>query len=65
MKRILLTLAGVVGLLIGLGFIMPAFALWRHGSPGTFDIVVPSALGCVLMLGGAVPLFIGARGSRP
>ena len=65
MKRILLIVAGIVGLLIGLGLIMPAVALWRQGSPETFDIVVPSALGCVLMLGGAVPLFMGARGSRP
>lgn len=30
MKRVLFLAAGAVGLLVGLGFILPAVALWRH-----------------------------------
>ncbi len=64
MKRILIIVAGIVGVLIGLGFIMPAVAWWRQSGPDASHVMLPLLLGGVLMLGGAVPVLMGARGSR-
>lgn len=61
MKRILSSVAGVAGMLVGLGLILPAVALWRQNSPATGGIVGPLILGGALMLGGGVAL---ARGGR-
>ena len=49
MKRILLLIAGPAGFLVGLGFILPAVALWRSGSPDTVMIAGPLLLGGVLI----------------
>jgi hypothetical protein len=52
MKRILLLVAGVAGLLIGLGFIMPAVALWRHEGSMPGSSVALLALGIGLSMTG-------------
>lgn len=49
MKRSLILIAGVIGILVGFGFIMPAIALWRSGSPDTAMIFGPLLLGAVLL----------------
>ena len=64
MKRILLIVAGIVGVLVGLGLILPAVALWRQGSPETSNIVVPLLFGGMLVLGALVALAKGASRSR-
>lgn len=61
MKRILLALAGVVALLVGLGFIMPAVALFRSQgalSAGNSTLLL---LGCLMALGGIVLVGTGIR----
>lgn len=63
MKRVILSLAGVAGLLIGTGFIFPAVALWRSGSPDTAMIFGPLLLGILLVAGAAVA-FRAARRCR-
>ncbi|MFO1461359.1 MAG: hypothetical protein U1G08_18400 [Verrucomicrobiota bacterium] len=63
MKRVLLSLAGVAGVLLGTGFIFPAVALWRSGSPDTAMIFGPLVLGIVL-IAGAVMSFRAARRCR-
>lgn len=63
MKRVLLSLAGVAGLLIGTGFIFPAVALWRSGSPDTAMIFGPLVLG-ILLVAGALLAFWSARQCR-
>lgn len=50
MKRILYLVAGAAGFLVGLGFIMPAIALWRRGSPDTPMVVGPLLLGLFLIV---------------
>ena len=64
MKRILLFSAGVVGVLIGLGLIMPAVALWRSDSQQTSGIVLPLLLGVGLVAGALLALVKGATKSH-
>lgn len=64
MKRILLLSAGVVGVLVGLGLIMPAVALWRSGSPQTLNIILPLLIGGGLLAGAFVALVKGAAKSH-
>ena len=64
MKRILLLVAGIVGVLVGLGLIMPAVALWRQDSSQTSNIVLPLLLGGGLVAGAWVALVRGAAKSR-
>ena len=52
MKRTLLLVAGVAGLLIGLGFIMPAVALWRHEGSMPGSSITLLALGIGLSIAG-------------
>lgn len=59
MKRILLIVAGIVGVLVGLGLIMPAVALWRDQGPGARDLMPPLLIGVALVLGA---LFAIVRG---
>ena len=63
MKRVILSLASVAGLLIGTGLIFPAVALWRSGSPDTAMIFGPLLLG-ILLVAGAVVAFRAARRCR-
>ncbi|HTH48140.1 MAG TPA: hypothetical protein VMB21_11550 [Candidatus Limnocylindria bacterium] len=63
MKRILLLVAGVVGVLVGLGLIMPAVALWRSGSPQTSSIAFPLFLGLGLVAAAVLALVKGAAKS--
>ncbi|MBN8246392.1 MAG: hypothetical protein J0L84_02995 [Verrucomicrobia bacterium] len=51
MKKTLLILAGVAGVLIGLGLILPAVALWRSGSSDTAWIAGPLLVGTLLAAG--------------
>lgn len=57
MKRILLALAGVAALLVGLGFIMPAIALFHRNGSVSMGVMGPLALGTMLAGAGAV-LFV-------
>jgi hypothetical protein len=59
MKRILLLIAGVVGVLVGLGLIMPAVALWRDQGPGSRDIMPPLLIGVALVLGALFAIIKG------
>ena len=52
MKRILLSLAGLVAVLVGLGFVMPAVALWRQFGTMPGSSVSLLLLGLLLTLGG-------------
>ena len=54
MKRILLVLACVASLLVGLGFIMPAVALFQRSGSLSVGIIGPLALGTVLAVAGTV-----------
>lgn len=63
MKRTLLLVAGVAGLLIGLGFILPAVDLWRRGTPNTAMVYGPLLLGLLLI---AAALLAARKGlTRP
>ena len=64
MKRILLMGAGVVGVLVGLGFIMPAVAWWRQGGTDTLRVILPLLLGVALMAGASLALIKGASRTR-
>ena len=61
MKPILFLLVGLVAGLVGLGFVMPAVAQWRHEGAMTGLSVALLLLGLVLMGGG---LAAGASGIR-
>ena len=64
MKRILLIGAGVVGVLVGLGFIMPAVAWWRQGGMDALRVILPLFLGVALMAGALLALIKGAGRTR-
>jgi len=57
MKRILLATLGLVGLLVGLGFIMPAVAWWRAHGPALMPVALPLLAGTGLAAAGAFTLF--------
>ena len=61
MKRILLTIIGIVGVLIGLGFIFPALAQLRTSGSLPTPGVALLLLGIVLTLGGVSTAFHGIR----
>ncbi|MEN9572687.1 MAG: hypothetical protein RL514_542 [Verrucomicrobiota bacterium] len=64
MKRNLQILGGVVAVLVGLGFIMPAVALWRtQGALPGVDVAL-LMLGVFLSLGGGWGVLAGARQSK-
>ena len=65
MKRILFTLAGVVAVLVGLGFVMPAVALWRQEGALAGVNVALLLLGVVLALGGGALAATAFRKVRP
>ena len=54
MKRILLISTGIIAVLVGLGFVMPAVAQYRHTGAMTNEEVVLFLLGSVLVLAGGI-----------
>ena len=64
MKRILLTIIGIVGVLIGLGFIFPALAQLRTSGSLPTPGVALLLLGIVLTLGGGGAAFCGLKRRR-
>ena len=61
MKRILLVITGIVGALVGLGFIMPAVAWWHRHGPDLGAVLLPLILGGGLVAGAS---FVFAKGVR-
>ncbi len=61
MKRILTIIAGILGVLIGLGFIFPAIALWRTSGALPGMSVALLLLGIALTVGGGGAAFHGFR----
>jgi hypothetical protein len=61
MKRIALISLGIIGILVGTGFVMPAVAQYRHEGAMTNEEVVLLLLGIVLTLGGGSSAIFGAR----
>ena len=52
MKRTFKIILGIVGVLVGMAFVMPAIAQWRHEGSMTGISVALLLLGAVLTLGG-------------
>ena len=64
MKRILILSAGVIGVLVGLAFILPAVHLWRtEGTLGGTNLAL-LLLGLALTLGGGGAAVLGAKRQR-
>ena len=64
MKRMLFLSLGAIGVLVGLGFILPAVALWRHeGSLASSNLAL-LALGVGLSLTGIGAAWRGLHASR-
>jgi len=53
MKRAFIIGAGIVGVLVGMGFVMPAVALYRHEGAIAYSDVALLLLGITMTLGGA------------
>lgn len=64
MKRTLFVLAGIAGLLIGMGLIMPAAAKWHQNGPGGHDIMGPLIVGLLIVIAGLAALTKAAIGRR-
>ena len=64
MKRILIISTGIVGILVGMAFVMPAVAQYRHEGVMTNEEVVLLLLGIVLTLGGGSTTIFGAKKRR-
>ena len=52
MKRTLKIIIGIIAILVGMGFVMPAVAQWRHEGAMTGLSVALLLLGLALTLGG-------------
>lgn len=52
MKRTIKIILGIIAVLVGIGFVMPALAQWRHEGAMTGSSVVLCLLGAVLTLAG-------------
>ena len=61
MKRILIIIAGIIGILVGMAFVMPAVAQYRHEGAMTHEEVWLLMLGAVLTLAGFGAAVVGAR----
>ena len=61
MKRIVVIGAGIIGVLIGMAFVMPAVALYRHQGAIAGGDVALLLLGAALTLGGAGAALFGAK----
>ena len=68
MKRILLLVAGVAGVPVALGFILPAVAWWRQSGFDGVRVALPLLLGVglvfVFVLGATTALTQGAPRSK-
>jgi hypothetical protein len=65
MKRIFKSMLGIVAVLIGMGFVMPAVAQWQHEGAMTNSSIVLCLLGAVMTLVGTAAAFqvIAKRGA--
>ena len=61
MKRVLIISAGIIGVLVGMAFVMPAVAQYRHEGAMTHEEVILFCLGLVLTLGGIGASIFGAK----
>jgi hypothetical protein len=61
MKRIFFISAGVIGILIGMGFVTPAVAQYRHEGAMTREENWLCLLGSVLTIGGLTAAFLGGK----
>jgi len=52
MNRTLKIVLGIVGILVGMAFVMPAIAQWRHEGAMTNSSIVLCSLGMVMTLAG-------------
>ena len=52
MKRTLKIILGIIAILVGMGFVMPALAQWRHEGAMTNLSVALLLLGAVMTLAG-------------
>ncbi|MBI3849416.1 MAG: hypothetical protein HY298_03855 [Verrucomicrobia bacterium] len=52
MKRTLKIIIGVIAILVGMGFVMPALAQWRHQGSMTNESIALLLLGACLTLAG-------------
>lgn len=52
MKRTIKIILGIIAVLVGIGFVMPALAQWRHEGAMTGSSVALCLLGAVLTLAG-------------
>ncbi len=64
MKRLLFAIAGIVGLLVGAAFIMPAAAKWHRYGPEGGDIMGPMVLGTLIVLASLSSLVKATLGQR-
>jgi hypothetical protein len=65
MNRTLKIIIGIIAVLVGMGFVMPALAQWRHEGAMTGMSVALLFLGIVLTLGGggAAIRYVPKRGA--
>ncbi len=59
MKRTLKIILGIIAALVGMGFVMPALAQWRHEGAMMGSSVALFLLGAVLTLAGVGAAFQG------
>jgi len=64
MKRILPLVAGVAGVPVALGFIMPAVAWWRQSGFDGVRVALPLLLGVGLVFGATTALAQGTPRSQ-
>jgi hypothetical protein len=64
MKRLLFATAGIVGLLVGAAFIMPAVAKWHRYGPDGGDVMGPLVLGTLIGLASLSSLVKATLGHR-
>ncbi len=59
MNRILKIILGIIAVLIGMGFVMPAVAQWQHEGAMTNSSIVLCLFGAVLTLAGIGAAILG------
>jgi hypothetical protein len=61
MKRTLKIILGIAGVLVGMGFVMPAVAQWRHEGGMTSSSIALCLLGAVMTLAGIAAAAMAMR----
>lgn len=61
MKCILIVSVGIIAILVGMGFVMPAVAQYRHEGAMVHEEVLLFWLGTVLTLGGGIAAILGLK----